>query len=54
MCLAIHLKRFTGNAERKAGLVSTVPMKRVGQPEEIANAIVFLASEEAFRTSTFR
>ena len=41
------LSRFTGNAERKAGLVSTVPLGRVGKPEEIADAIVFLASDKA-------
>jgi NAD(P)-dependent dehydrogenase (short-subunit alcohol dehydrogenase family) len=41
------LARFTGTEEHKAGLVSTVPMKRMGRPEEIAQTIVFLASDKA-------
>jgi NAD(P)-dependent dehydrogenase (short-subunit alcohol dehydrogenase family) len=45
------LNRFTGNAERKTGLVSTVPLRRAGEPDEIANAIVFLASRKASFTT---
>ena len=30
-----------------AGFVAQVPMKRIGQAEEVANAVAFLASEEA-------
>ncbi len=45
------LNRFTGTAERKAGLVWTVPLQRVGNPDEIANAIVFLASSKASFTT---
>src|SRR5207247_2970671 len=41
------LNRFTGTAERKAALAKTVPLRRVGEPGEIARAAVFLASEEA-------
>src|SRR5438445_7686262 len=41
------LKRFTGTDERKAGLVAKVPLNRVGRPEEIAQTIVFLASDKA-------
>jgi NAD(P)-dependent dehydrogenase (short-subunit alcohol dehydrogenase family) len=41
------LTRFTGTPENKAALVSTVPMARLGLPEEQANAIVFIASDEA-------
>src|ERR1700746_2363511 len=41
------LNRFTRSAERKAGAAATVPMKRLGTPEEIAEAIVFLASAKA-------
>src|ERR1700704_914879 len=39
------LNRFTGNADRKTALVAGVPAKRAGRPEEIAQAIVFLASD---------
>jgi NAD(P)-dependent dehydrogenase (short-subunit alcohol dehydrogenase family) len=45
------LDRFTGNAERKAGLVASVPLQRVGTPAEIANAIVFLASDRSSFTT---
>ncbi|HUB47872.1 MAG TPA: glucose 1-dehydrogenase [Acetobacteraceae bacterium] len=41
------LNRFTGSAERKAGLVAGVPMKRAGRPEEVAAAILFLGSDKA-------
>jgi NAD(P)-dependent dehydrogenase (short-subunit alcohol dehydrogenase family) len=41
------LNRFTGTAERKASLAATVPVNRVGTPEEIANTITFLASDKA-------
>jgi NAD(P)-dependent dehydrogenase (short-subunit alcohol dehydrogenase family) len=41
------LDRFTGNADRKAGLVAGVPLKRAGRPEEIADVIVFTASDRA-------
>lgn len=41
------LDRFTGNEENKAGLLSTVPMKRAGHVDELAGAIVFLASDQA-------
>ncbi len=41
------LSRFTGTTDRKAGLVAGVPLKRMGRPEEIAQTIVFLASDKA-------
>jgi len=41
------LDRFTGTADVKASLASSVPLGRVGQPDELARAIVFLASEKA-------
>src|SRR5690242_1492780 len=45
------LNRFTGSAERKAGLVAGVPLQRAGEPGEIANAIVFLASGKSSFTT---
>jgi NAD(P)-dependent dehydrogenase (short-subunit alcohol dehydrogenase family) len=41
------LTRFTGTPENKAALVTTVPMARLGLSEELAAAIVFIASDEA-------
>ena len=41
------LERFTGGEEGKAGLASTIPMARTGAPDEIAQAVVFLASDKA-------
>ncbi len=41
------LTRFTNTDENKAALVSTVPVKRLGTPEEIAHVIVFVASANA-------
>jgi NAD(P)-dependent dehydrogenase (short-subunit alcohol dehydrogenase family) len=41
------LDRFTGTDDRKVGLIAGVPLKRAGEPEEIAKAIVFLASDQA-------
>jgi len=41
------LNRFTGTAEKKAALVGGVPVKRGGKPEEIAQAILFVASDKA-------
>jgi NAD(P)-dependent dehydrogenase (short-subunit alcohol dehydrogenase family) len=41
------LNRFTGSDEKKTALIAGVPLKRAGEPEEIAKAIVFLGLEEA-------
>jgi NAD(P)-dependent dehydrogenase (short-subunit alcohol dehydrogenase family) len=41
------LNRSTGTAERKAALASGVPLGRIGQPEEIARVILFIASDAA-------
>jgi NAD(P)-dependent dehydrogenase (short-subunit alcohol dehydrogenase family) len=45
------LDRFTGSAERKAGLIAGVPLQRLGEPDEIANAIVFIASDRSSFTT---
>lgn len=41
------LDRFTPNPERKAALLAGVPLKRAGNPEEIADAVRFVGSEQA-------
>jgi NAD(P)-dependent dehydrogenase (short-subunit alcohol dehydrogenase family) len=41
------LTRFTGTDARKAALIAGVPLQRVGRPEEIAQTIVFLASDKS-------
>ena len=41
------LDRFTGSAERKAALIAGVPLKRMGRAEEVAQTILFLASDNA-------
>jgi NAD(P)-dependent dehydrogenase (short-subunit alcohol dehydrogenase family) len=41
------LDRFAGNAAKKEGLLVNVPLKRLGTPEEIAQVIVFLASDRS-------
>jgi NAD(P)-dependent dehydrogenase (short-subunit alcohol dehydrogenase family) len=41
------LSRLASDPDRRAALIATVPLKRVGTPDEVANAIVFLASDKA-------
>jgi NAD(P)-dependent dehydrogenase (short-subunit alcohol dehydrogenase family) len=41
------LTRFTGTPENKAALVTGVPLARLGLSEEVADGIVFIASDEA-------
>jgi NAD(P)-dependent dehydrogenase (short-subunit alcohol dehydrogenase family) len=41
------LTRFTGTPENKATLVAQVPLARLGLTEELADAIVFIASDQA-------
>jgi NAD(P)-dependent dehydrogenase (short-subunit alcohol dehydrogenase family) len=41
------LTRFTNTDENKAALVSTVPLKRLATPEEIAHVIAFVGSANA-------
>jgi NAD(P)-dependent dehydrogenase (short-subunit alcohol dehydrogenase family) len=41
------LTRFTGTPENKAALVTRVPMARLGLSEEVADAVVFVASDDA-------
>jgi NAD(P)-dependent dehydrogenase (short-subunit alcohol dehydrogenase family) len=41
------LDRFTGTPENKAALAAKVPLGRIGKPDDVARAIVFLASDAA-------
>jgi NAD(P)-dependent dehydrogenase (short-subunit alcohol dehydrogenase family) len=41
------LTRFTGTAENKAALMTEVPLGRLGLSEDVADGIVFIASDEA-------
>ena len=41
------LTRFTGTAENKAALATQVPLGRLGLSEDVADGIVFIASDEA-------
>jgi NAD(P)-dependent dehydrogenase (short-subunit alcohol dehydrogenase family) len=41
------LDRFTGSTDRKAGLLAGIPLRRAGRPEELADAILFIASDKA-------
>jgi NAD(P)-dependent dehydrogenase (short-subunit alcohol dehydrogenase family) len=41
------LTRFTGTPENKAALVAEVPLSRLGRTEEVADAIVFIGSDQA-------
>ena len=41
------LTRFTDTPQNKAGLVAEVPMGRLARTEELADAIVFIASDQA-------
>ncbi len=44
------LERLTGSTERKAEMLSGVPLKRAGTPEEIADAIVYVGAKASFMT----
>ena len=41
------LDRLTGTPDKKAAFYASVPLKRGAKPEEIADAVVFLASDRA-------
>ena len=41
------LDRLTGSPDKKAAFFAAVPLKRGGTPQEIADAILFLASDKA-------
>jgi NAD(P)-dependent dehydrogenase (short-subunit alcohol dehydrogenase family) len=41
------LDRLTGSPEKRQAFYNAIPLKRGGRPEEIADAIVFVASDKA-------
>ncbi|MGF6639624.1 NAD(P)-dependent dehydrogenase (short-subunit alcohol dehydrogenase family) [Paraburkholderia sp. MM5496-R1] len=41
------LDRFTSTAENKAALAATVPLARIGKPDDIATAVLYLAADGA-------
>jgi NAD(P)-dependent dehydrogenase (short-subunit alcohol dehydrogenase family) len=41
------LERIAGNAERIAAVAAAIPAGRIGTPDEVADAIVFLASDRS-------
>jgi NAD(P)-dependent dehydrogenase (short-subunit alcohol dehydrogenase family) len=42
------INRFTGgSADAKASFISQIPAARIGTPEEIAQTILFIASDKA-------
>jgi NAD(P)-dependent dehydrogenase (short-subunit alcohol dehydrogenase family) len=41
------LDRLTGTPDKKAAFYAAIPLKRGAKPEEIADAILFLASDKA-------
>jgi NAD(P)-dependent dehydrogenase (short-subunit alcohol dehydrogenase family) len=43
------LDRFTGTPENKSALIGSVPLGRIGKPDDIAKAVLFLAAD----TSSF-
>jgi NAD(P)-dependent dehydrogenase (short-subunit alcohol dehydrogenase family) len=43
------LDRFTGTPENKSALIGNVPLGRIGKPDDIATAVLFLAAD----TSSF-
>ena len=41
------LNRFVGSEENKKGFLQHIPLKRAGTPDEVAQAILFLASDKS-------
>lgn len=38
---------LAASEELRNGIISAIPLARMGKPEEVANAVLFLASDES-------
>ncbi len=41
------IQEYTNNEEAKKYLISSIPLRTLGQPNDVANAVLFLASDES-------
>jgi NAD(P)-dependent dehydrogenase (short-subunit alcohol dehydrogenase family) len=47
LVLLLHSVRLSISEQLKKNILSTVPLGRIGNPEEVAKAVAFLASDDS-------